>query len=105
MKRIINKLLKKLFGLKLVRTKEYQHLLDAFELTKKGIMRYGVYWSSLAGQPCYEVKGFSTDSNAFVIIKRFLYEVGNPEDRNYMQLCAQELCDKLNEEVLSCLCG
>lgn len=102
MKRTINKLLEKLFGLTLIRVKTYRHLIDAFDININGDRRYTAYLARFMEKPCYEVRGFNIDihaaGSADIIIKRFYYSPGDWEGRDYALLCAQELCDKLNEE-------
>ena len=86
-----------------VRVKTYQHLIDVFNINRNGDRRYAVYWARFMEKHCYEVRGFNISIHAAgssdIIIKRFYYNPGDWEDRDYAQLCAQELCDKLNEEL------
>lgn len=99
MKRI-NKLLEKLFGLTLVEVKEYKQLQDTFKLARNEVKEY----YTCIGLPSayfgfYEVIA-RKNSNSHINIKRFAYRLGNAEDGDYARACAQELCDKLNEEII-----
>ena len=101
MKRLINKLFEWL-GYKLLSKNEYDSMNEEISRTKTRFMRAindniksGRYsFVIMEGRDCFYI-GFIFSRIDFLFIKTFPFD----DDKDYARLCAEELCEKLNERI------
>lgn len=102
-----------IFGYTIIPTEEYERLRDELVTARINIDRCMSIQNLVVNAPkeyrlrlnlysadkgYYEVLAFY-DRLTIVIIKRFKFDASSKEDREYARLCAEELLEKLREEI------
>ena len=101
MKKLINKLFE-WFGYKLLSKNEYDSMNEEISRTKTRFMRAindniksGRYsFEIMEGRDCFYI-GFIFSRIDFLFIKTFPFD----DDKDYARLCAEELCEMLNQKI------